>query len=65
MGKMKTKRSAAKRFQWTGKKKVKRNRAFASHLLGKKSSRRKRNLRKSTVMSKGDVKRIKQLIAYK
>lgn len=65
MGKMKTKSSVAKRFKWTGKKKIKRNRAFANHLLGKKSSRRKRNLRKSTVMNKGDVKRIKQLIAYK
>ena len=65
MPKMKTNRSAAKRFNKTGTGKIKRNHAYANHLLEKKSSRRKRNLRKSTVLAKSDVKRIKSMIAYK
>jgi len=65
MPKMKTNRSAAKRFNKTGSGKIKRNRANANHLLEKKSSRRKRTLRKSTIMAKSDVKRIKSMIAYK
>lgn len=65
MPKMKTRRAAAKRFDKTGTGKIKRNRAFKSHLLEHKSSKRKRRLGKSTLMSKGDVKRTRQLIAYK
>lgn len=65
MPKMKTKSSAAKRFKKTGTGKVKRSQAFMNHILGKKSAKRKRNLRKDAVMSAGDVKRIKTLIAYK
>ncbi|MBA4494517.1 50S ribosomal protein L35 [Paenactinomyces guangxiensis] len=65
MPKMKTKSSAAKRFRKTGTGKVKRNHAFMNHMFIGKSPKRKRNLRKSAIMSKGDVKRIKQLIAYK
>jgi len=65
MPKMKTNRSAAKRFNKTGTGKIKRNHAYANHLLEKKSARRKRNLRKSTVLAKSDVKRIKSMIAYK
>lgn len=64
MPKMKTNRAAAKRFKKTASGKIKRNHAYANHLLEKKSSRRKRNLRKSTVMSKGDVKRIQSMIPY-
>jgi len=59
---MKSKRGASKRFKVTGSGKVKRNHAFASHILTKKSSKRKRNLRKSTLVSKTNEKRIKQLI---
>ncbi|SFI81132.1 50S ribosomal protein L35 [Thermoflavimicrobium dichotomicum] len=65
MPKMKTKRAAAKRFKKTGTGKIKRNHAFHSHLLEGKTMKRKRKLRKSAIMHKGDVKRIKQLIAYK
>ncbi|GAA5345030.1 LSU ribosomal protein L35P [Planifilum fimeticola] len=65
MPKMKTRRAAAKRFDKTGTGKIKRNRAFKSHLLEGKSSKRKRRLRKGALMSKGDVKRTRQLIAYK
>ncbi|SFS72208.1 50S ribosomal protein L35 [Marininema halotolerans] len=65
MPKMKTRRAAAKRFNKTGTGKIKRNHAFTSHILESKSPKRKRKLRKGALMAKGDVKRTKQLIAYK
>jgi large subunit ribosomal protein L35 len=60
--KLKTKRSAAKRFRLTGKGKIKRRHAYLSHILTKKSSKRKRNLGKWTVVSSGDAKRVKQML---
>ncbi len=63
MPKMKTHRGAAKRFKKTGTGKVVRMHGFTSHILEKKSPKRKRNLRKSTVMHKSDVKRIANLIS--
>ncbi|MDI6879003.1 MAG: 50S ribosomal protein L35 [Desulfitobacteriaceae bacterium] len=64
MPKMKTRRGAAKRFKKTGTGKIVRFHAFTSHILEKKSPKRKRNLRKSAVMHKSDVKRVKSLVAY-
>ena len=64
MPKMKTHRGAAKRFGKTGTGKIKRNRAYKRHLLEGKSPRRKRALGSSAIVSKGDAKRIKQLISY-
>lgn len=64
MPKMKTKRAAAKRFKKTGTGKVVRRHAYTSHILTKKSQKRKRNLRKAAIVSSGDYKRIKTLIAY-
>lgn len=60
--KMKTKRSAAKRFKVTGTGKIKRNKAYKGHLTAKKSPARKRRLRKATTVSKADEKRIKELL---
>ena len=62
MPKMKTNRSAAKRFKKTGKGKLKRFQAFKSHILTKKSPKRKRQLRKGTLVHKADEKRIKRLL---
>jgi len=62
MPKMKSKRSAAKRFKPTGSGNVKRSHAFAGHILTKKTTKRKRNLRKSTLVSNSDEKNIKILI---
>ncbi|HOB28932.1 MAG: 50S ribosomal protein L35 [Dethiobacteria bacterium] len=62
MPKMKTHRGAAKRFKKTGRGKFKRQRAFGSHLLTKKSARRKRRLRRSTLVSASDYKRIDELL---
>ena len=47
MPKMKTNRSAAKRFKVTGTGKLKRNKAYKRHILTKKSAKTKRNLRKT------------------
>lgn len=64
MPKMKTQRAAAKRFKKTGSGKLKRFHAYHSHLFTGKSAKRKRKLRKPALVSKGDFKRIKQLLAY-
>jgi len=60
--KLKTKRSAAKRFRLTGKGKIKRRHAYGSHILTKKTTKRKRNLRKWAIVSSGDEKRVKQML---
>ena len=62
MPKMKTKKSAAKRFKLTGTGKVKRYRAFATHLLKNKSPKRKRAFRQSVIVDKADEKNIKRMI---
>ncbi|MDZ7333018.1 MAG: 50S ribosomal protein L35 [candidate division KSB1 bacterium] len=62
MPKMKSKRSAKKRYQLTGSGKVKRFQAFKSHILTSKTRKRKRNLRKPLLVSKADLKRVKSLI---
>lgn len=64
MPKIKTHRGAAKRFKLTKTGKVKRHKAYKSHILTKKTTKRKRNLRKGTVLTPADQKRIKQLIPY-
>jgi len=64
MPKMKTHKGAAKRFKKTGTGKLKRDHAFTSHLFANKSTKAKRHLRKGAMVSKGDQKRIEQLITY-
>ncbi len=62
MPKMKTNKSAAKRFKLTATGKIKRHKAYHSHILTKKSSKRKRQLRKATYVSKSDFRKIRILI---
>ena len=62
MPKMKSVKSATKRFKKTGSGKVKRNKAFATHLLKNKSTKRKRNFRRAAILTSADEKRIKQMI---
>ena len=64
MPKMKTNRSAAKRFKVTGTGKLKRNKAYKSHILTKKSAKVKRNLRKSTMTDASNVKNMKKILPY-
>ncbi|MBC8589307.1 50S ribosomal protein L35 [Paratissierella segnis] len=62
MTKMKTHRGSAKRFKRTGSGQLKRYKAYKSHKTGKKSPKRVRNLRKATLVSKGDKKRINSML---
>jgi large subunit ribosomal protein L35 len=63
MPKIRTSRSAAKRFRKTGGGRFKRSKAFKGHLLTKKSSKRKRSLRKAGLVDKADQKRVRRLLA--
>ncbi|MGE5255211.1 MAG: 50S ribosomal protein L35 [Hyphomicrobiales bacterium] len=51
MPKIKTNRSAAKRFKKTGSGKIVYHKAFGSHILSTKSRKRKRALRKSPILN--------------
>ena len=64
MPKMKTCKSAAKRFKKTGTGKLKRNKAYKSHILTKKSAKRKRNLRKAAITDATNVKNMKKVLPY-
>ena len=64
MPKLKSVRGAVKRFKTTGSGKIKRYKAFASHLLTSKTTKRKRNLRKSVVISKSDLRNVKRMLPY-
>ena len=65
MPKIRTNRSAHKRFRITGSGRVRRNKAYKSHILTKKTKKRKRNLRQSAIMDATNEKQIKRLIPYK
>ncbi len=60
MPKMKTKKSAAKRFTLTASGKVKYKKMNLRHILTKKSSKRKRNLRKAGFVDSCNVRMIKK-----
>lgn len=65
MPKMKTRKSAAKRFKKTGTGKLKRSHAFTSHLFAHKTQKQKRKLRKPALVSSADEKRVRKMLAYK
>ena len=62
MPKLKSSRSARKRFRKTGTGKIRRNHAFKNHILTKKTTKRKRALRKAALVHPSDMKRIRRLI---
>ncbi len=64
MPKLKTKRSAAKRFTKTGKGKFRFNKEGRSHILTKKTTKRKRHLRARTVIDDSMVKSLKRMMPY-
>ena len=64
MPKMKTKRSAAKRYHITGSGKVRYKKQNLRHILTKKSSKRKRRLRQPAILSKVEADRAKKLLPY-
>ncbi|MCE9597249.1 MAG: 50S ribosomal protein L35 [Spirochaetia bacterium] len=64
MSKLKTNKSAAKRFRITAKGKIKRQRAFGNHILTKKPSKRMRHLKQITYINTADHKQIMTLLPY-
>jgi len=64
MPKIKTCRSAAKRFKKTGTGKLVRNKAYKRHILTKKSAKTKRNLRKATIIDASNFKNMKKILPY-
>lgn len=61
--KMKSNRSASKRFRVTAGGKIKRAQAYHGHLFEAKSPKRKRNLRKASLIADADVARVKKMLA--
>ena len=64
MGKLKTRRAAAKRFNVTGTGKFKRAKAYKSHILEKKSPKRKRNLRKAALVAKSYSDAVRKMCPF-
>jgi len=64
MPKMKTRKSAAKRYRVTGTGKVRYKRQGLRHILTKKSTKRKRSLRASNTLSDVEAKRAKTMLPY-
>jgi large subunit ribosomal protein L35 len=64
MPKLKTNRSAAKRFTRTGTGKIKRRRAYLRHILSTKTRGQKRRLGKATLVDKADERQILRLLPY-
>lgn len=62
MPKMKTKKSAAKRFRITGTGKIRRKRMNHRHILTKKSKNTKRKHLRPAFVSKADYRRIGRLL---
>lgn len=62
MPKMKSHRGLAKRVKRTGSGKLKRGRAYTSHQAPRKTVKQRRQLRKASLISKSDYKRIKTLL---
>ena len=64
MPKMKTRKSAAKRYSFTGTGKIKYKKMGLRLILTKKSTKRKRNLRHSGILIKAEQARAKVLMPY-
>jgi large subunit ribosomal protein L35 len=64
MPKMKTKRSASKRFLVASSGRIKRSRANLRHILTKKSTKRKRHLRGTTSIDPSNQRTVKAMMPY-
>jgi len=64
MGKLKTRKAAAKRYKITGNQNFLRNRAFKGHLLMKKSKKQKRKLSQVLCVKKSDTRAIQLMLPY-
>jgi large subunit ribosomal protein L35 len=64
MPKMKTNRSAAKRFSKTATGKLRHKRSYKNHILTKKTSKRIRQLRRDKSLEAADEARMKMILPY-
>lgn len=64
MPKIKTVKSAAKRFSYSAGGKMLRNRAYRRHLLTHKTKKNKRRLSHKALVFSGDVRRIRKMLPY-
>jgi large subunit ribosomal protein L35 len=64
MPKMKTRKSAAKRYKLTANGKIKYKKQGLRHILTKKASKRKRTLRHPATLSAVETKRAKKMLPY-
>jgi large subunit ribosomal protein L35 len=64
MPKMKTNRSARKRFSRTGTGKLRHKKGFKNHILTKKNAKRIRQLRRDGLLDKGDEARMNVILPY-
>ncbi|MDR1489585.1 MAG: 50S ribosomal protein L35 [Desulfovibrio sp.] len=64
MPKIKTKRSAAKRFSVTGAGKFRRRRQNLRHILSKKNAKRKMHLGQSAEVSSANAKSVRRMLPY-
>ena len=64
MPKMKSKKSASKRFRVQGSGGIKRSRAFLRHILTKKSTKRKRHLRGTTQVDASNMRSVRAMLPY-
>jgi len=62
--KFKTKKSVAKRIKVTARGKLLRRRAGHRHLLSGKTAKQRRRLRKVTLVSKADIRMMKEMVPY-
>jgi large subunit ribosomal protein L35 len=64
MPKMKTKKSASKRFSVRGSGSIKRGQAFKRHILTKKTTKNKRHLRGSTAVHASDLASVRAMMPF-
>lgn len=64
MPKIKTLKSALKRFKKTASGQFKRKQANMRHILTKKTTNKKRHLRSKTLVSKADIDKVKSFLPY-
>jgi large subunit ribosomal protein L35 len=64
MPKLKSHKGASKRFKTTASGKVKRGHSGLRHMLSSKAKKRKRRLGTATLVSDGDLRKVKRMIPY-
>jgi large subunit ribosomal protein L35 len=64
MPKVKSKRSAAKRFKIRASGGIKRSSAYMRHILTKKSTKRKRHLRGTTDVHQSNKRQVRAMLPY-